>query len=75
MKNLVAKHNLALLAIAVLPLLWLSCFPKLHTRGPSVEVKETAPDFTLTDHRGNEVSLDSLLEKGPAVLVFYRGYW
>ncbi|MEM0983228.1 MAG: peroxiredoxin [Planctomycetota bacterium] len=31
----------------------------------------TAPDFTLTDQHGNTVTLDSLLEKGPAVIYFY----
>ncbi len=32
---------------------------------------DTAPDFTLPDAAGNEVSLASLLETGPAVLYFY----
>ncbi len=33
------------------------------------------PDFTLPDARGGTVSLSSLLEKGPAVVTFYRGGW
>ena len=31
--------------------------------------------FTLPNHQGNEVALAGLLEKGPAVVVFYRGGW
>lgn len=33
-----------------------------------------APDFTLPDHRGNEVRLSSLRGQ-PVVLLFYRGFW
>jgi peroxiredoxin Q/BCP len=32
---------------------------------------DTAPDFTLLDQHGTEVSLDSLLAAGPIVLFFY----
>lgn len=39
------------------------------------EVLEKAPDFTLTGHDGKEHALATLLAKGPAVLVFYRGHW
>ncbi len=34
-----------------------------------------APSFGLSDHNGKPVSLDSLIERGPAVLVFFRGRW
>jgi peroxiredoxin len=34
-----------------------------------------APDFNLRDANGGDVALSSLLEKGPVVLVFYRGGW
>jgi peroxiredoxin len=47
----------------------------LHTRGPTVALQATAPDFTLKSHEGKDVSLQSLLRDGPAVLVFYRGFW
>jgi hypothetical protein len=47
----------------------------LHTRGPSIPLAAAAPDFTLQSHEGKEVSLSGLLKTGPAVLVFYRGYW
>ena len=39
------------------------------------KVGETAPDFTLKDQLGREVSLASELEQGPVVLLFYRGEW
>jgi len=34
-----------------------------------------APDFALVDIGGREVRLHSLLDKGPAVLTFFRGDW
>ena len=33
---------------------------------------QKAPAFTLNDQDGRDVSLDSLLKKGPVALVFYR---
>lgn len=35
-------------------------------------VGQKAPPFTLKDQNDREVSLDSLLKKGPVALVFYR---
>jgi len=42
---------------------------------PGLEVGETAPHFSLPNAFGDSVSLYSLLESGPVVLVFYRGNW
>ena len=36
---------------------------------------EQAPDFTLPDALGNEVTLSHLLRQGPVVISFYRGAW
>lgn len=36
---------------------------------------DKAVDFTLPDSYGKDVSLTSILEKGPVVLSFYRGGW
>jgi cytochrome oxidase Cu insertion factor (SCO1/SenC/PrrC family) len=36
-------------------------------------VGKTAPDFTLSDQNGKQVTLSKA--KKPVVLVFYRGYW
>jgi len=33
------------------------------------------PIFSLPDQTNNVISLDSLLEKGPLVITFYRGGW
>lgn len=42
---------------------------------PGLSVGEQAPHFTLPNAFGDSVSLYSLLESGPVVLVFYRGNW
>jgi len=42
---------------------------------PGIKVGERAPDFTLPNAFGQPVNLYDELEKGPVVLVFYRGAW
>ncbi len=39
------------------------------------KVGEKAPDFTLTDQLGRQVSLAGELQQGPVGLLFYRGEW
>ena len=39
------------------------------------QVGEQAPDFTLKNAQGENISLSSALEKGPVVLTWYRGGW
>lgn len=34
-------------------------------------VGSTAPDFTVKDTEGRELTLSALVEKGPVVLAFY----
>jgi peroxiredoxin len=41
----------------------------------ALKVGDAAPDFTLPDAFGHEVSLKSLLAEGPLVISFYRGEW
>jgi len=41
----------------------------------ALSVGATAPPFTLKNAQGREVSLQSLLDRGPAVVSFYRGGW
>ena len=43
------------------------------SRAPKVGGR--APDFTLKDQLGRQVSLTGELEQGPVVLIFYRGEW
>lgn len=38
-------------------------------------VGDVMPDFCLPNHDGGLVTLQSLLERGPAVLAFHRGHW
>lgn len=40
-----------------------------------LQVGETAPDFEFTDAKGDQVTLYGLLEKGPVVTNFFRGFW
>jgi peroxiredoxin len=54
----------------------------LVTRLRAHEVGEAAPkpgdkmpDFVLPDERGQLVSLDQLLKKGPVAITFHRGHW
>ena len=41
----------------------------------ALKVGDAAPEFTLPDAFGHEVSLKSLLAEGPLVISFYRGEW
>jgi peroxiredoxin len=41
----------------------------------ALKTGQSAPDFTLPDAFGGEVSLKSLLSSGPVVISFYRGEW
>ena len=49
-------------------------YKPIHTRGAGA-VSGTAPDFTLPDQAGAPVALADLVAHGPAVVVFYRGFW
>jgi peroxiredoxin len=41
----------------------------------SIKVGDVLESFTLEDATGKAVSLDQIVESGPAVIVFYRGGW
>ena len=41
----------------------------------ALKVGQSAPEFTLPDAFGKEVSLKTLLANGPVVISFYRGEW
>ncbi len=36
-----------------------------------IKVGDKAPDFTLTDTEGKQVTLSSMLRRGPAILFFF----
>jgi len=39
-----------------------------------IELNQPAPDFSLTDHNGNEVRLSDFQGKKNVLLVFNRGF-
>lgn len=41
----------------------------------AMQVGDKAPDFSLTNAKGEEVKLSTYLAKGPVVLTWYRGGW
>ena len=41
----------------------------------AVKEGDVAPNFTLPNARGEQISLYACLENGPVVLTFYRGGW
>lgn len=41
----------------------------------SIHAGETMPDFNMVDTEGNFVSLGELIEEGPLVISFFRGFW
>jgi len=41
----------------------------------ALRVGDSAPAFELSDADSNHVSSASLLERGPLVVTFYRGFW
>lgn len=43
--------------------------------GEAIQNGETAPDFTLPNHLGENINLSVLLQEGPLVVSFYRGGW
>lgn len=41
----------------------------------ALQVGNTAPNFVLTNTRGEKISLYNELKKGPVILIWYRGGW
>ncbi len=50
-------------------------FTEKEAEENALKVGSKAPDFTLANALGLNVSLNSLLEQGPVVLTWYRGGW
>jgi hypothetical protein len=67
------------LVISVLLLGLAGYFNFLIARVPdtpsALVVGRPAPDFTLPDPAGRQVTLSDYRGKKPVLLVFYRGYW
>ena len=50
-------------------------FMSVPAAPPAVGVGETFPDVTLQDHEGRTVRVADAAEKGPLVVVLFRGSW
>ena len=66
--------------VAVNALLWMlalgAYFPLSTLPAPAELARaDLAPEFTLPDHHGRDVSLADLRKDGHVLLVFYRGHW
>lgn len=46
-----------------------------ETRTAAIKIGDIAPDFTLSDNSGKQVTLSEAVKTAPVVLVFYRGSW
>ena len=57
---------------AVLPSIHLSADDEAPPVNTGLPVGEVGPAFTLLEQNGKEVSLESLLKKGPVAVVFHR---
>jgi hypothetical protein len=68
-------RTIGALALTVAAVSATGCLPKLDTRSPPVETAELAPEFALRDTGGTTHRLSEMIAGGPAVVVFYRGYW
>lgn len=41
----------------------------------AIQVGQKAPEFTLTNAKGDTIKLSALLKNGPVILTWYRGGW
>jgi peroxiredoxin len=64
-------NGLSLLAAALLST-GLDAAAEATAENSGLPIGQSAPAFTLTDQNGREISLESLLKKGPVALVFHR---
>jgi len=82
----IAGTILASLGVALAALFCFGIFYFARQLPPSrgaPQVGQKAPDFTLPDKDGNQVTISKLLDSGASgaervngvVLIFYRGYW
>ncbi len=70
--RIAATANLGLAGLFVFYLFGLSAM--LPAAGGAPRVGQAAPDLSLANHRGEQVTLAALRGR-PVVLVFYRGFW
>lgn len=72
-------RNVAIAILGVLLVLggfgYFAVHRAIATRGAGDVQGGVAADFSLPDSAGATVTLAGITAHGPAVLVFYRGYW
>jgi hypothetical protein len=73
-KRLVITAVLLAIVAVIAVVFAITCAP-LRTRTPPISNQVVAPDFELPDQNDRLISLAWLTARGPAVIVFYRGYW
>ncbi len=65
-----------ILSLFLLLLLSAASFAQPETKNPEgLKVGDKAPAINGIDQNGNKISLKTLLKKGEAVIMFYRGQW
>lgn len=77
-----ARRVLRVVALVVLGLVLVlgslvlyGVYRPIARRAGTTVASAQAPDFSLPDQNGATVTLASLTARGPAVVVFYRGFW
>ncbi len=74
--SLIGRSAALVLSVSIALAVVLSgCLPTIKTRSKAQENAAEAPGFSLPDHEGTLHTLAELLADGPAIVVFYRGYW
>jgi len=53
----------------------LSAVEKADVVAKAKQVGDIAPDFTLKNAVGKEITLSNELKKGPVIITWYRGGW
>jgi peroxiredoxin len=53
----------------------INCLAQDAAKPEGLKVGDVAPAFESVDQNGKKISLKEILQKGEAVLVFYRGQW
>jgi peptidoglycan/LPS O-acetylase OafA/YrhL len=69
--RVVALLNVMAAGLFVYAFFFMAAMPEAR----AFESLKTAPDFTVADHTGKQVSLAEMRRGGPVLLVFYRGFW
>lgn len=67
------RKSILILSLMVASLISFAQTETVYPEG--LKVGDNAPAFTAKDQDGNSISLKKALEKGPVVMLFYRGQW